>query len=296
VPSWLPSLHGLRAFEAAGRRQSFKLAAKELSVTPGAVSQQIRALEGALGTPLFRRLSRRVELTKEGRVLLPAVSAAFQRIADATREVKQDQEAGTVTVSVIPSFAARWLVPRLGRFRERYPKIDVRISASTHLVDFDREGVDLGIRRGLGRYPDLFCERLMTEEYFPVCAPRLGRGRPGLKGPEDLCHHVLLHDESYQDWQTWLAFHRVRGVEASRGPIFDDASMVLEAAIEGQGVALTRSAIVGSALARRHLIKPFDLRMPGRFAYYLVCLKGTETRPKVRAFRRWVVEQAQATP
>jgi LysR family glycine cleavage system transcriptional activator len=289
----LPSLHGLRAFEAAGRRLSFKLAARDLHVTAGAVSQQIRALEASLGTKLFRRLTRSVELTVDGQVLLPVVSAAFERIADATRDLARRRESGILTVSVVPSFAARWLVPRLGRFRALYPDIDVRISASTHLVDFAREAVDVGIRRGLGRYPGLTSERLMSDEFFPVCAGRLLRRRPGLRAPEDLRHHVLLHDESYQAWLTWLDFHGVRGVSATRGPIFDDASMALEAAIEGQGVALTRTALAMGALAQRQLVKPFDLPMPDRFAYYVVCPKSTETLPKVRAFRRWIVEQAR---
>jgi LysR family glycine cleavage system transcriptional activator len=292
MPSPLPSLHGLRAFEAAGRLLSFKLAAVELHVTPGAVSQQIRALEDSLAVQLFRRLSRSVELTKEGQALLPVVASSFQRIADAVRKLRHDRQSGILTVSVIPSFAARWLVPRLGRFREAHPDIDVRISPSAHLVDFAKEDVDLGIRRGLGRYPGLSSERLMTEECFPVCAPRLVQGRGRLQAPEGLENYVLLHDESYQDWRTWLAFHRLRGVDASRGPIFDDASMALEAAIEGQGIALTRSALAADALARGQLVRPFDLRMPARFAYYLVCPRGTETRPKVRAFRRWILAQA----
>ncbi len=294
MPAALPSLYGLRAFEAAGRLLSFKLAALELHVTPGAVSQQIRALEDSLAVKLFRRASRAVELTKEGQALLPVLTSSFQRIADAARKLKNDQHTGILTVTVIPSFAARWLVPRLGRFREAHPDIDVRISPSARLVDFAREDVDLGIRRGLGRYPGLSSERLMTEEYFPVCAPRLLEGRARLKAPDDLRNHVLLHDESYQSWQTWLAFHRLRGIDASRGPIFDDASMALEAAIEGQGIALSRSALAVDALARGQLVRLFDLRMPARVAYYLVFPKGTETRPKVRAFRKWILAQAGA--
>jgi LysR family glycine cleavage system transcriptional activator len=294
LPSSLPPLHALRAFEAAGRRLSFKLAARELHVTPGAVSQQIRILETTLGITLFRRLTRSVELTREGQLLLPVVSAAFERIADTTRQLARRSESGVLTVSVIPSLAARWLVPRLGRFRERHPEIDVRISPSTHLVDFAREDVDLGIRRGLGRYPGLSSSRLMTEEFFPVCAPAIVRGRLALRSPSGLKDQVLLHDESFQDWQTWLEYHHVRGVDAKRGPIFDDASMALEAAIEGQGVALTRTALALDALARRRLVKPFDLPMPARFAYYIVCPTGTETRPKVKAFRDWLMEQTDA--
>jgi LysR family glycine cleavage system transcriptional activator len=290
----IPSLPGLLAFEAAGRLLSFKLAARELYVTPGAVSQRIRALEESLGASLFRRMNRSVELTREGQALWPVVSASFQRIAEGAQKVRQSEASGILTVSVIPSFAARWLVPRLGRFREAHPDIDVRVSPSAHLVDFAREGVDVGIRRGLGRYAGLFSERLLTEECFPVCTPRVANGRIGLRTPQDLRRHVLLHDESYRDWQTWLAFHRVRGVNASRGPIFDDASMALEAAIEGQGVVLTRTALAADALARGQLVKPFDLSMPARFAYYLVCPEGTETRPKVKAFRRWIAAQARA--
>jgi LysR family glycine cleavage system transcriptional activator len=288
----LPPLAALRAFEAAARHLSFTRAAGELHVTQTAISHQIRALEDLLGVKLFRRLPRGLVLTEEAQRYLPAVRDAFDRIDAATAELIAARGGGPVTASVVPSFAARWLVPRLGRFRAAHPEIDLRISASLHLVDFAREDVDLGIRMGRGHYPGLRVDRLFGESLTPVCAPTLLEGSAPLRRPEDLRHHVLLHEDDYTGWQLWLELAGVEGVDARRGPIFTDAAMVVQAAAEGQGVALGRMALAAWDLAAGRLIRPFDVSMPHDIAYYLVCPEASAERPRVAAVRAWLLAEA----
>ena len=289
----LPSLNGLRAFEAAARNGSVKDAAGELYVTPGAVSQQIKTLEEALGTPLFRRVNRGLQLNEAGAALYPVLRDSFQSMAGALDRLKMRGQAGPLTVSVMPSFALKWLVPRLGRFRERHPEIDVRLSASMHLVDFGREDVDIGIRIGQGNYPGLRSHLLMREKLYVVCSPKLLDGHPPLRRPEHLRHHTLVHDESPRQWQLCLKLHGIEGLDASRGPVFNDAAMVVEAAIKGQGVALARGELVTQDLAEGRLVQPFDLSMPNDFATYLVYPEAVADWPKVAAFRDWIIAEAE---
>jgi LysR family glycine cleavage system transcriptional activator len=290
----LPPLSALRAFEAAARHLSFTRAAGELHVTQTAISHQIRALEELLGVRLFRRLPRGLLLTEEGQTYLPAVRDAFDRIDAATEQLAAVSASGTLTVSVVPSFGAKWLVPRLGRFRAVHPDIDLRISTASHLVDFAREDVDVGIRMGRGNYPGLRVDRLFGETMTPVCAPALLEGSHPLRQPEDLRHHVLLHEDDYTAWQLWLKLARVESVDAQRGPIFTDGAIVVQAAAEGQGVALARSALAAGDVAAGRLVQPFDVSIPYELAYYLVCLEATAERPKVRRFREWVLAEAAA--
>jgi LysR family glycine cleavage system transcriptional activator len=293
----LPPLNALRAFEAAARHMSFTKAAAELNVTQAAVSHQIKALEERLGLPLFRRLNRQLLLTDAGQAYLPEVREAFDRLASATDRLLTRDSTGVLTVTLLPSFAAKWLVPRLGRFREGHPEIDVRVSPSERLVDFAREDVDIGIRHGLGRYPGpLRADFLLAENVFPVCSPKLLEGPKPLRCPEDLRHHTLLHDDYHQDWRMWLMAAGVTSVDPSRGPRFDDSSMVLQAAIGGQGVALGRSALVATDLAAGRLVKPFDITLASPLAYYLVYPSATADRPKIVAFRNWILAEARADP
>jgi LysR family glycine cleavage system transcriptional activator len=190
---FLPSLHALRAFEASARLGSFKAAARELFVTPAAVSQQIKLLEEELGTRLFIRMNRAVALTEAGQALAPVLRDAFERITETVRRLPGRERPGTLTISVLPSFAAKWLVPRLGRFQQRHPEIDVRISASMHLVDFGREDVDLAIRHGSGSWTGVTAVRLFAEDLVPVCSPRLLRGRHPLRTPQDLRRQGRRH-------------------------------------------------------------------------------------------------------
>jgi LysR family transcriptional regulator, glycine cleavage system transcriptional activator len=288
----LPPLAALRAFEAAARHLNFTRAAQELHVTQTAISHQIRALEDLLGVKLFRRLARGLVLTEEAQRYLPAVRDAFDRLEAATAELLAGRTEGALTASVLPSFAARWLVPRLGRLRTAHPDIDLRISTSQHLVDFAREDVDMGIRMGRGHYPGLRVDRLFGETLMPVCAPALLEDGQPLRRPEDLGHHVLLHEEDYTGWQLWLNLAGVEGVDARRGPIFTDGAMVVQAAAEGQGVALGRLALAAWDLAAGRLVRPFDVSMPHDLAYYLVCPEATAERPRIAAVRAWLLDEA----
>jgi len=290
----LPPLTALRAFEAAARHLSFTRAAAELHVTQTAISHQIRALEELLGVRLFRRLPRGLMLTDEAQRYLPAIRDAFDRIDAATEELAAVSASGALTVSVVPSFAAKWLVPRLGRFRVARPDVDLRISTSSHLVDFAREDVDLGIRMGRGNYPGLRVDRLFGEVLMPVCAPALLAGTHPLRQPGDLRHQVLLHEDDYTGWQLWLELAGVAGVEARRGPIFTDGAIVVQAAAEGQGVALARLALAAGDIAAGRLVRPFAVSMPYDLAYYLVCPRATAERPRIAAVRAWLLEEAAA--
>jgi len=291
----LPSLSGLLAFEAAARFQSFTRGAASLRLTQTAVSHAIRALEDELGVALFERRARGVALTPEGLRYFTAVERALDALEDATACARRRDGRMTLTVSVVPSFASRWLVPRLGAFRAVAPDIDVRIAPSADLVDFARAGVDVAIRFGRGRYPGLRSDRLMDDEVFPVCSPDLVRRGPKLCAIADLAKHVLLHDETHGDWRAWLAAAGARGVDAQRGPIFLDSSMLVQAAVSGQGVALARRVLAEAELARGALVRPFALSLPTKFAYYVVSPKTESDRPHVRAFREWVLSAAQTT-
>lgn len=289
----LPPLNALRAFEAAARQLSFTRAAAELNVTQTAISHQIRALEQRLGVRLFRRLPRGLLLTEEAQRYLPPIRDAFDQIALATERLAGAGAGATLTVSVLPSFAAKWLVPRLGRFRAAHPDLDLRISAASQLVDFARDDVDVGIRMGRGAYPGLRVERLFGETLVPVCSPLLQTaGAHPLRQPEDLRHHVLLHDDDYAGWELWLGLAGVTGIDARRGPLFTDSGMVVQAAAEGQGVALARRQLAAGDLAAGRLIQPFDVTIPHDLAYYLVCPEATASQPKIAAFRGWLLAEA----
>ena len=226
----LPPLNAIRAFEAAARHLSFTKAAEELFVTQAAVSHQIKALEAALGLQLFRRFNRRLMLTDAGQAYLPPLREALDGIAAATERLRAVEQTGSLKVSVLPSFAAKWLLPRLSRFRERHPEIDVLVSANNALVDFARDEVDIAIRYGFGRHPELEVKFLMGDRIFPVCSPELLAAGPPLREPADLRHHTLLHDADAlatesESWRVWLEAAGVSGVDASRGPGFSDSSI-----------------------------------------------------------------------
>jgi LysR family glycine cleavage system transcriptional activator len=234
---------------------------------------------------------------------MPRCCRAFEQIAAATEELSASGTGGALMLSTVPSFAAKWLVPRLGRFRAAHPEIDLRISASLRLVDLVREDFDVAIRMGRGAYPGHRVDALFGEVMFPVCAPGLLAGPKPLKTPEDLRHHVLLHDVDVtasafaavpQAWRLWLERAGVQGIDVERGQVFEDSAMLLDAAAEGQGVALGRSALVAADLAAGRLVKPFDLSLPFELTYYLVCPEATADRPKIAAFRAWLLAEAEA--
>ncbi|MFL5309480.1 MAG: transcriptional regulator GcvA [Myxococcales bacterium] len=279
----LPSLNALRAFEAAARHLSLTLAGRELHVTQSAVSHQVQNLEDELGVELFRRLPRSLRLTPAGETLAAAAREAFGRIEEAARAV--DRRPARLCVSVLPSFAARWLLPRLKRFRGTWPRLELRIHASREPCDFARDGVDVAIRYGRGGFRGLRSEELFSEEIFPVCSPRTARS---LRSPADLRRHVLLHDEvraAHGGWAEWLRAAGAAGIDAHRGTIFSDAHLMLQAAADGQGVALARSALAAGDLAVGRLVRPFECAVAARYRYYLVYPPAHAQRPEVRAFR-----------
>ena len=290
----IPPLTALRAFEAAGRHLSFTKAAHELHVTQAAISHQVKSLEKYLGLKLFRRLNRTLLLTDAGQLYLPPLTDAFEGITRATHRLRQHLGRARLTVSVLPSFAAGWLVPRLGRFRQRCPDVDLRIDPTNSLTDFRRDDVELGILYGRGNYPGLRTDRLMREEFFPVCSPRLLEGPAPLRDPADLTHHTLLHDDMTVDWRTWLLAAGVEGVDAERGITVTDSSMLLRAAIAGQGVALARSVLAADEIASGRLVRPFDVDVPAEYAYYLAYPEKSADQPNVMAFREWILEEARA--
>lgn len=293
----LPPLNALRAFEAAARCLSFSKAAEDLSVTPAAVSHQIKALEEWLGVALFKRLNRAVMLTDEGQAYVLGVREGLNTIRISTEKLLKQDSTGSLTVSTLPSFAVRWLLPRLSRFRVEHPDIDVRLSATDFLTDFERDDVDLVIRYGSGEYPGLYTEKLLTEDsLFPVCSPELLKGNFPLRTPADLKHHTLLHDDLRVDWETWLAAAGVKGIDPKKGPSFNDSSMVLTAAMEGQGVSLGRSTLAAADLAAGRLVKPFDVELKAGHAYYIVCPEESAERPRILTFRKWLLKEAASDP
>ncbi len=289
----LPPLNAMRAFEAAARHLSFTKAADELNVTQAAISHQVKALEERLGVVLFRRLNRALLLTDAGQGFLPPLREAFDQMAAATERLRVDDSRGVLTLTTLPSIAARWLVPRLGRFREAHPDIDLRIDASQHLTDFVRENVDIALRYGGGEWDGMRADRLMTEDFFPVCSPRLLDLDPPLREPADILHHTLLHDNSPTDWTMWFLAAGIEGGDPTRGPAFTDSSLVLQAAAEGQGVALGRGVLAAADLEAGRLVRPFDLSLEAKYAYYLVCPQATAESPKIASFRAWLLAETK---
>ncbi len=289
---WLPSLNALRAFEAAARHLSFTKAADELNVTQGAVSHQVKGLEAQLGMTLFHRRHQHLVLTDAGQTCLPFVREAFDGLAAGFEQLRARDRSGVLTVSVSPNFAAKWLVGRLGRFTAQHPDVDLRIGATLHHIDFAREDVDMAVRHGDGHWPGLHVERLTAERKFAVCSPRLLQESHPLDRVSDLVHHTLLHLGDRTDWLKWLDAAGVDGLDQSKGAVFDQAAMVIDAAVDGQGVALVRSALAATDLVAGRLVRPFDLGLSLGYAYYIVCPRPTAERPKIRRFRAWLLAEA----
>jgi LysR family glycine cleavage system transcriptional activator len=287
-----PPLNALPSFEAAARHLSFSRAADELRVTHGAVSRAVRNLEDHLGVQLMVRATGSVRLTPIGASFAAEIRAVPEHLAAAT-SAATGQTSGIVSVSTIDSFAARWLMPRLFRFRRAHGDIDVRVATSERLADFVSDGIDIAIRCGGGQYPGLSAELLMKEDHFPVCNPKLLKGRYPLRAPADLARHTLLHDVFTVDWAIWLHSAGIDNVDPYRGPTFLSSDHAIQAAIRGEGVALGRSALVADDLAAGRLVRPFELSLPAGFAYYVVYPPRALQRPNVKAFRDWLMAEAR---
>jgi LysR family glycine cleavage system transcriptional activator len=288
----LPPMQALRAFEAAARTRSLTRAAESLHLTHGAISHQIKSLEADFGVRLVERAGRGIRLTDEGERFASRVRAVLSDLGDAVREVTERANPRQLRVSVMPSFAARWLLPRIGRFLTAHPDIDLDVSASAALADFRRDDIDAAIRYGGGNYPEAMAEYLMDDVYFPVCSPRLAGGRVPAR-PADLAHHTLLRSEA-EFWQPWFAAAGLDWPEPARGPMFNDASHVLQAAAEGQGVALARSSLIGNDLTNGVLVRPFEITLPSPHKYFLVYPPRLADSPKLAPFRQWLLDEVAA--
>ncbi len=286
----LPSLNGLRAFEAAARHLSFTNAALELNVTQTAISHQIRRLEEELGLRLFERKNRSLALTPKAAEYLPGIRAAFQDLRFATDRLLRKDDDKVLTISLMTSLATKWLLPRLSSFQEQHPDIDVRITTSAELVDFRRGDVDAAIRYGRGQWKDLHADWLMADQMFPVCSPALLKGPNALKKPEDIARFTLLHTTSYNDdWRLWLtAAGLPTEIAKNPGLTFDLSFMTVQAAIDGIGIAIGHTSFVQDDIAKGRLVAPFDVTLPQDAGYYFVAPEENAKLPKIVAFGEWL--------
>jgi LysR family transcriptional regulator, glycine cleavage system transcriptional activator len=296
-------LNALRAFEASARHLSFSAAALELNVTPAAVGQQVRSLEAWLGTTLFRRVNSgasRLTLTDVARSALPDIRAGFDRLSIGLDRLRDATAHGVLTITVSPAFAAKWLLPRIDRFQAAHPDTDVRLNTTQQSLDFLTHGIDIGVRYGAGRWAGLSAAHLMDEEIFPVCAPSLmNRDSASLRSPPDLARYTLIHDLTIENnvdfptWDTWLAAAGYSAIDTRHGLRINNSAAVLQAAIEGQGVALARSVMVADDLAGGRLVRPFpSIECPLTLGYYVVVRPDCAELPRIAAFRDWLLAEA----
>lgn len=295
----LPPLNPLRAFEVAARHLSFTKAADEMFVTPSAVGHQVKTLEEHLGMALFIREAKALTLTAAGRAYLPSVQEAFRVLTDATRQLSAEL-AQVLRVDIPPTFAAKWLVPRLDRFIKAHPEIDIRVSTDSSPPDFARDTYDVAIRFGSGYYPGLHSEMCLAVNVFPVCSPHLLYGEHPLREPADLKHHTLLHDAStYSNgsnphWSAWLKHAGALNVDASRGLSFTPSHLVITAAIDGLGVALVKDSWVEQDLLAGRLVRPFEVSLPVGSAYYMVFPMHRAGDVRIATFVDWVRSEGMA--
>lgn len=297
--STLVHLNALRAFEAAARQLSFAAAASELNVTPSAISQQIRTLEDYLEAPLFVRSKVGIALTPQARDALPAIREGLDRLTAGFEKLRYARHDRLVTLTSPPSFAAQWLLPRMDRFRELHPDLEVRIDASDRLADFAAEGIDIGVRYGLGGYPGLATDKLLEEQLVPVCSPKLIS--PGEPADETwLARMTLIHDTTsefdptFPTWSEWLRARGMTNIDASRGLRINSSWLAIQAAINGQGIALARTVIAERDLRAGRLVTPLPQAERTRCAYYVVYLPHALSQHKVRAVRDWLFSEATA--
>jgi LysR family glycine cleavage system transcriptional activator len=299
----------LRVFESAARHLSFKDAAEELFITPAAVSQQMKSLEHQLGVKLFIRHNRGLSLTEEAKQGLPLLSQGFNDLIQGVELIRSAHIEPNLTIWMAPSFAAKWFVPRLNRFADKHPDIDLNISASPNLVDssaprksipvenFRRDNVDIAIRFGKGDYPGCRVDKLFSVSAIPLCSPLLMHGDHPLRTPQDLRFHTLIHDdtlyEGRPDWPTWLKAAKVSDIDAERGLHFNHGNLAINAAVDGQGVVLSMKALASGDIAAGRLVTPFNIALPLEYAYYLITLEELTDHPHTAAFRDWLLQEAR---
>lgn len=296
-------LNALRAFEASARHQSFSIAAKELNVTPAAVGQLVGTLEQWLGTPLFHRgLSGKARLvaTEAAERALPDIRAGFERLALGMERMKENSPSEVLTVTVSPAFAAKWLLPRIERFHDAWPDTDVRLDTQLKAMDFLAQRIDIGVRYGAGHWPELAAEKLMDEDIYPVCSPRLTITPSCLKTVEELANQTLIHDLSmdghagFPTWASWLEAAGMKGTPTKRGMKINNSAAVLQAAIDGQGIALARSVMARDDLAAGRLIRLCPhIQFVSPLAYYVVYRPECGSLPRLKAFRDWLFDEAE---
>jgi len=295
-------LNALRAFESAARHSSYTRAAEELNVTPAAIGQLVRGLEDYLGMQLFHRAQSgvaRLDLTEQARAALPDLQAGFDLLQSGMERLKSSVSRASITVTVPPAFADKWLLGRVERFQNQYPQYDLLVDTNGRIVDFNTERVDVGIRYGAGRWPGLFATRLLGDTFFPICSPALLKGEHPLRGVDDLHHHALIHDVSmrqekrFPTWRSWLrqAGAKAKDINAERGLQINDSAAVIQAVIAGGGVALGRSVLVADDLAAGRVVRPFGDAQAFDFAYYIVGKEDKLNSAPVAAFRDWILAE-----
>ena len=299
----LPPLNSIRAFEATARHLSFSKAANELNVTAGAVSQQVKVLEDYLNLKLFKRKNRMILLTDEAQICLPLLSEGLDKIAQGISTIRDQSDDKPLTITASTTFASRWLLPRLTGFHKEFPGIDVRIEASNLLADLVNDDIDVGIRFGDGNYPNLQTDHLFSQSVIPVCHPSFLEGEHKIEVPEDLKHHTLLHpgndsfylnDNTNIDWEMWFATVGVTDVDLKHGLHYEQYSLLIEAAIAGQGIALVGDTVVNDEIKAGRLIKLFeDTEIPLSFSYHFACSNNKAHLPRVKAFRQWLLGEVE---
>lgn len=291
----LPSLNAVRSFEAAARHLSFTLAARELSVTQGAVSRMVQALETELGLALFRRIGRTLELTSAGAAYLPHISAALESIAAATRSIRRLESGGVLRVTVLPTFAMRWLVPRLHSFQNQHPDILIDIITHENPPDFEVSSVDIGVFYGLGQWPHTDATFFMSEDIAVYCSPTLLKHGPDLNAPKDLgAYRLLQHTTRADAWHDYFKALGLQPPDMSRSPGFEHFFMLIEAAAAGMGIALLPKYLALEELDSGRLVCPYDVSLRSERAYYITHAKGAGCNRNVNLFKTWLLAQVSS--
>ncbi len=290
----IPPLRALKAFESSARHLSFTKAAEELFVTQAAISHQIKSLEDKTGVKLFKRYNRSLQLTTDGQIYLLSIMESLEQLEKASRQLVNRNTKNMLNISLLPSFATKWMAKRIWRFQEKFPDIEVSISAFEWLVDFKREEIDIAIRYGRGNWPDVHSELLFEEKVFPICSRAVSNKLEKNPDPNILLNHKLAHDDfSSEDWQMWFKEANIPLTKEITGTRFSHTVMMLESIENGKGFALGRTPLVIDDLKRKILYAPFNICIPSDYAYYFVCKKGDEKLPQIKNFRDWIFAEAK---